>query len=315
VAKRSKSTHRKTDKARKSKARVMRRQSSEVAFSDEDPLLIGEDVENDSRPVVELLMRAFSEKKRAGRHGAERRFEAQELAFDAMDTAAEGNFDGALELACRAISIYPDCVDALHLITDLITEHEDDRADFMERVVEAAERDLGEDFDDFRGEFWGFIETRPYMRARAALADSLTRLGEHESAIRHCEGMLELNPNDNQGIRYGLLGLYLFCGRLDDTRRLIDRYENDLGMAFFAYGNVLLHLLEDDESAAAEALKAARKANPHAEVFLSGAKRCRKRSPAYYSPGEESEAIVCMQTIGDAWKKHRAARQWLRAQS
>jgi hypothetical protein len=33
----------------------------------------------------------------------------------------------------------------------------------------------------------------------------------------------------------------------------------------------------------------------------------------YYSPGEESEAVVCLDCIGEAWSQHANARAWLKA--
>lgn len=43
--------------------------------------------------------------------------------------------------------------------------------------------------------------------------------GRLEESIAEHEGMLELNPNDNQGVRYGLLALYLALKRLDGASR------------------------------------------------------------------------------------------------
>lgn len=40
------------------------------------------------------------------------------------------------------------------------------------------------------------------MRARAALAGTLWRLGRREEAVDHQRELLRLNPNDNQGLRY-----------------------------------------------------------------------------------------------------------------
>ena len=39
------------------------------------------------------------------------------------------------------------------------------------------------------------------------------------------EGLLELNPNDNQGMRYLLMGAYLAMNRLDGARRLFEKYD------------------------------------------------------------------------------------------
>ncbi|MCS5933295.1 hypothetical protein LNO92_00425 [Klebsiella variicola subsp. variicola] len=54
-------------------------------------------------------------------------------------------------------------------------------------------------FRNLRAISGGFVETRPYMRAKAALADALWESGNFYPAMSHCHEMLKLNPNDNQG--------------------------------------------------------------------------------------------------------------------
>lgn len=47
------------------------------------------------------------------------------------------------------------------------------------------------------------------MRARADLAATLVKLGDYEQAIAEYWALLELNPGDNQGLRYLLASLLL----------------------------------------------------------------------------------------------------------
>lgn len=71
-------------------------------------------------------------------------------------------------------------------------------------------------------------------------------------------------------------------------------------------------LLQGNQSAAKKTLAAARKINPHVAPLLTGRKRLPKNLPGYYSPGEPSEAYMCYDSIGAAWKKHRTAVAWLK---
>jgi hypothetical protein len=124
--------------------------------------------------------------------------------------------------------------------------------------------------------------------------------------------MLELNPNDNQGLRYVLLGHYLTLDRLDDAKRLLWQYGKD-GSAMFAWGRVLHRFLLGDDAKAHVALKKARQGNPFAEDYLSGRKRLPRQLPDFYARGDENEAIECALELGAAWAKHPAAVKWLRA--
>ncbi len=55
---------------------------------------------------------------------------------------------------------------------------------------------------------WGILENRPYMRAIQYQADLYSIAKEDEKAIELYRLLLKLNPNDNQGIRYLLAGIY-----------------------------------------------------------------------------------------------------------
>jgi len=55
---------------------------------------------------------------------------------------------------------------------------------------------------------WGDMDNRAYMRAIQYMADLHADKREKEKAIELYRLLLELNPNDNQGARYTLSGLY-----------------------------------------------------------------------------------------------------------
>ena len=96
--------------------------------------------------------------------------------------------------------------------------------EFYRKGVQAGEQALGpKGFKEYAGHFWGFLETRPYMRARAGLAATLNLLGEVHSAISHYQDMLRLNPNDNQGIRYVLAECLMESGDTEALKNLLMR--------------------------------------------------------------------------------------------
>jgi len=138
---------------------------------------------------------------------ADKKDEAQQIAFDAMEAETEAE---ARKLAKRALHLDPDCVDALILMNDLDTPTQKARIEGLEKAVEAGERTRGAKFiQKNKGHFWLQLETRPWMRALDRLASKLKEAGLNLDAIGIYERMLELNSNDNQGVRDPLLGLYL----------------------------------------------------------------------------------------------------------
>ena len=244
-----------------------------------------------------------------GRSEPSPRDRAQELAFDALEAADP---TAAVDLARQALALDPDCSDALYVLAlDAGTPAE--RLRFLERAVEAAGRTLGGPLyiEANRGHFWGLLETRPYMRSRAALADVLRGEGRVDEAVRHYAALLDLNPNDNQGLRDVLLGCYLRAGDLDGARGLLGRYAEEPG-AVFGYGRVLERFLSGDPAGAADALREARRQNPHVEAYLTGRKRLPAQQPAYCSPGDENEAVHCAIYLLDPWARHPEAVAWLK---
>lgn len=234
--------------------------------------------------------------------------EAQELAWQAMEA---DNAEQARSLAQSALLKDPDCVDAIVLLTELEAKTAKDAVAGLERAVGAGERSLGERyFAENKGDFWGLVETRPYMRARLQLADLLRGLGHTRKAIGHYEALLELNPNDNQGVRDPLLGCYLAHDELGPATKLLNQYEDD-AMATFAWGRVLERFLAGDRKGAERALKTARKQNHFLELYLTGMKRLPDDLPETYSLGSEEEAVICFDHLGAAWVKHQPAMFWL----
>jgi tetratricopeptide (TPR) repeat protein len=171
--------------------------------------------------------------------------------------------------------------------------------------VEAAERAIGERaFKEDVGHFWGLLETRPYMRARAGLASCLWQLGEREQAVVHYCDMLRLNPNDNQGIRYTLLGCFLEMGSDDQAADILDdpEYADD-ATATWPYSRALLTFRRKGPGEAADALLSeAQGTNPHVPAYLLGKKRLPEDLPHLVGFGDESEAIVYAADHLEAWR-------------
>jgi len=234
--------------------------------------------------------------------------EAQELAFDAMEAESDAQ---AAKLAKRALRKDPDCVDALVVLAEIESTSTKQLIIRLQEAVAAGERSLGAEFiAENKGHFWDIIETRPYMRALEQLAGLLRSEGINLDAIRHYETLLSLNPNDNQGVRDPLLGLYLATDNLEGARRLLLEYKNDV-MANFAWCRVLERFLARDLPGASAALVKARKANRFVELYLSGRKALPKRRPEMYGMGSEEEAVLCLDNISAAWVAHKEAAFWL----
>lgn len=263
-------------------------------------------------PSVFAMERTLREVRGGG--GGRRRSppeRAQDLFYEASEAARDGDVATAIDRATRAIGIHPYCVDALMLLLDLSGQPLSRQLEIVRDIVRAGEEDLGPAFfEENRGQFWLMIETRPYMRARQRLAEILEEAGRQEESAREYEALLDLNPGDNQGVRYSLVGCYLLLDCLEDARRLLDRFPDE-GSAMWAWARVLERHLSGDLAGAGRALRKARKANRFAEAYLAGSRRVPGRLPEYYAGGQESEGVVCGDILGAAWRAHPESIAWL----
>lgn len=240
------------------------------------------------------------------------KWQAQELVYDAMDAP---DLMTALELVHRALNLDPGCTDAQRLMVELSGVEPDNRIHLLREVVSRAEEGFGPEFiSENTGHFWGVLETRPYMRALQSLADASAKAGRLEDAVQTYERMLVLNPNDNQGVRYALLGLYLALRRRESAAKLFEQYPDEAEFsAAFAWGQVLERWLADAFEEAGQALASARRQNPFVERYLTGRKRLPESLPATYSPGDDSEAQIAADQLAPAISNSPEFVAWLQA--
>ena len=235
--------------------------------------------------------------------------EATALMYDAWDARGRER----ITLARKALEVSEDCADAYVLLAEeTATSLEEARA-LYEKGVRAGERALGpETFEEDAGDFWGFLETRPYMRARAGLASVLWLLGERAEAMNHYAEMLRLNPNDNQGIREVLINCYFEAADDVSARKLIDLYKDNASICW-AYSRTLLAYREHGAGREAQkSLDDAIAVNRHVPSFLTGKKKPPRHPPETFRFGDENEAILYVVDAITAWDTSKGAIEWLR---
>lgn len=267
---------------------------------------------NEKKPVESgSILRRMERMMGGAAKGNKNEHAAQDLVYDAWEcTRPEDAFD----LLEQAVELDPTNVDAWLGLMDFAPMESDERIDFLKKLVETGEKNLGKKFfKNNGGHFWGVLETRPYMRARSQLALRLMETGSfEESAVEH-EEMLKLNPNDNQGIRYGLMTCYLTLKRLDNARRLFENYKDDREYsAIFAWAYVLERFLADDFDGAQKALSHAKKQNGNAMAYFLEHRKLPKAMPNSYGMGSREEAVIAWDIMKPAWKAHPEAQVWLK---
>ena len=256
---------------------------------------------------IESLLTGFGG-RRKGRSTLD---EAQEIMYDAWEATSRKR---AVELARKALLVSADCADAYVFLAGVTAKTPQEVIDLYRQGVEAGERALGKKaFKEDVGYFWGLLETRPFMRARAGLAQSLWEAGQREDAIDHYWDLLRLNPNDNQGIRDMLMPCLIELNRDKDAEKLYKQYEND-DMAVWNYSRALLDFRKHGESSAADkSLKAAIERNKHVPLYLLGRKKLPSNLPDHYGMGDDNEAVLYASANHAAWRSTPGGLEWLAA--
>jgi tetratricopeptide (TPR) repeat protein len=236
---------------------------------------------------------------------------AQELIYDAFDT---DDPQRRVELAEEALKISEDCADAYVILAEETAEDAEEARELYEAGVWAGERALGKEiFTEQKGSFWGILETRPYMRSLEGLASTLWVLGERTDALAHYRRILELNPNDNQGVRYELAGCLLEEGLDEELGELLGQYEEEAS-AFWLYTRALWRFrTEGATEQATTELKEATATNPYVPLYLLGRKNLLAQGlPELIGLGDESEAVSYFARALPEWLKTPGAVEWLR---
>ncbi|MCX6789725.1 MAG: hypothetical protein NTZ42_03920 [Candidatus Gribaldobacteria bacterium] len=127
-------------------------------------------------------------------------------ALDLLDNGKEGAKQ-ALKLLVEALEIDPDFVQTyigLVSVYGMLGKNTETR-----KCIKQAFEKTKKLFPKWpKSMSWGDLDNRAYMRAIQYMGDDLTDSGDKDGAIELYKLLLKMNPNDNQGVRYTLAGLY-----------------------------------------------------------------------------------------------------------
>ncbi len=149
------------------------------------------------------------------------------------------------------------------------------------------------------------------MRAKAGVADCLYAKNRINAAIDIYREMLELNPNDNQGVRYLLSTLLLGKKNLSDYESFIKKHPDE-DCALWHYNNALYLFKKQGKSTESDkALLKAYKFNPHVVDYMLGLKELPDEPPHYIGRGDEDEAVAYIFDAINIWSKTDGALGWM----
>ncbi|CZT36068.1 hypothetical protein [Rhizobium sp. 9140] len=231
---------------------------------------------------------------------------ADEIVNDAWDAETPAQ---RIKLARQALDVDLDAIDAYNILGIHAATHAERIALFREAVI-VGQRLFAPMLNDPTGDgdedvsWWGFLGTRPWMRAQHNLGLALIAAGDRNEAVGVLRRLLALNPNDNQGIRSLLLQLFAEAGDYDNCRILAADYAED-GSLDFTATRLLIDIATRRKMSFPEQIARVEASNAHALPLLLTAARTGKwpKRPTnqMIAWGSKTEAELYLSTFQAAW--------------
>ena len=211
----------------------------------------------------------------------------------------------------KALELDPNCIEAYEYLATMEDNPEVSIA-FLEKGIEIGKRIFGGKYlQEHKGMFWGFHETRPFMRCLSQYSECLYAVGKVKECVAVLEEMIELNPNDNQGVRDQLL---LYLTELGENKKFLKyskKYKHDSG-AFALYTRALFAFKTEGETEKTnEQLKQALSKNKYVAPKLISNKAAIDL-PESYGFGDNNEAKYYAFYAQAIWQQTKGAIEWLK---
>jgi tetratricopeptide (TPR) repeat protein len=233
--------------------------------------------------------------------------QAQDLVFEAYELTpvkAKKNIEKALDLD-------PNCIEAYEYLASREKKAEKALAFFEKGIAIGREKFGGKFLKEHKGNFWGWHETRPFMRCLLQKAEILIMEGKEADGVAIMEELLELNNGDNQGVRFPLLAALITLGETEKFKKYDKMFPDSNYSAQILYSRALFAFkTEGNTTKTRQMLKKAFKQNPFVvqklldpNFQLSGVESYSLRSP------EEAEVYLAYAFL--VWHRTEGAIEWL----
>lgn len=232
---------------------------------------------------------------------------AQDLILDAWELPP----DQGKEKALQALSLDSSCIEAYEYLGGIGRDLDKAISYYETGIIIGRNRFGGEFMEENKGHFWGIFETRPFMRCLQNYADCLYMKEQVKECVSVLEELIELNPNDNQGVRDQLGLYYLQLDKLGKFKALNNAYSEDMS-AFHHFNLALFTYKSEGRTAKADdLLRVAISENKFVAPKLIQQKYT-DEFPDYYSYGDEREALYYTSYAKAIWWHTFGAIAWIK---
>lgn len=233
--------------------------------------------------------------------------QARDLISEANDLPDEKGH----KLALKALKMDPDCIEAYEYLGSLEPIPETEIL-YYKNGIDIGRRIFARShFKDGVGKFWMINETRPFMRCMQDYADCLAEMDKYHDSVAVFEEMIQLNPNDNQGVRDQLLLYLIKINEFNKFRKYNKIYIED-DRAFTLFNRALFAFKTEGSSPnSVGLLQNAVNSNKHVVSKLIS-RTISLEMPELYGIGDDDEAKYFTYFAHKIWHGTDGAIDWLK---
>ena len=230
-----------------------------------------------------------------------------EQAEDKVYQAYESSKTKGIKLAEEALKLDKDCIMAYQYLGEQ-QNNLNKAKDFYLKGIEIGKKKFGGKYEkENKGHFWMIFETRPYMTCLFNLSECEYISENLNESIRLIEYLLELNPNDNQGVRY-ILSSHLLEAKKYLKYEKHSKANKDDGGIFFKFNDALYEFIKSGNSL--KSINLLKKAIEHNKYVISKLDKKSKMQASGYSIGSKEEANYYCEYNAKNWKESNGAIEW-----
>lgn len=233
--------------------------------------------------------------------------QAQNLVYEAFDLPTAR----ARQNIKKALKLDNNCIEAYEFLGSMEDVEEIAILFFEKGIKIGRENFKGEFLERNKGCFWYIHETRPFMRCLYHYSDCLYAMGKTKEAVTILEEIIDLNENDNQGVRDQLLIYLILLEENEKFEKYASMFKDD-DSAFSLFNRALFSFkIEGETENTNKQLQKAIKQNKFIVTKLLS-KKSIINSSDYYSWGSEDEANYYAEFAKSIWNNTNKATLWLK---
>lgn len=231
------------------------------------------------------------------------REKAEDKVYQAYDTSKTKG----IKLAEEALKLDKDCILAYQYLGEQQNNLNKAKHYYI-KGIEIGKKKFGGKYEkENKGHFWMIFETRPYMTCLFNLSECEYISGNIDESIRLIEYLLELNPYDNQGVRY-ILSSHLLEAKQYHKYEQHSKANKDDGGIFFKFNNALYEFINSGNSL--KSINLLKIAIEHNQYVIGKLDKKSKMLSNGYSIGSKEEANYYCEYNAKNWQESKGAIEW-----